>query len=704
MIPRLLVLLAVCLLALPVLGAKDMSVETPGARLALRADAGGAFLVSLSLKGGEELIGAPCALALPRGYMEGGEEKPFRWKYVSASGNTVCRRLRFEDPAAGARYVLAVSGSRVKGAPFQLEGSLSVSKPLTICAGEAFRAEIRETGTPLAWAFDKEGGFALGWRLYNGVYTPGSGIRQTRLAPGAEAAARTRTDQNWNAGGDIPMLYIDYGDRGLYLAHEWTNTTLLARGRENGASLSAALADGNMITRLPAGGSMLIPPVYLGVYKGDVDDGSNAFKRWFVRVKAPKNLLADSREPLIQQDMQLGYDVAQYGIELVKMDYGWWSDEKAGPVWRTHEGLLEMHNSDYLKVLSDHGCSTLEEYVGKAKKAGVGVTMYILLKDTQLDREGVPTSVGAYGHPEWFSDVNVTGMGCSADLGNEECVAFYKKYLLDFFKKTGVSTWRSDFEPICRTSPRENRHLAGGNDVQYWATVGFGELVDHLRAKLPGFRYESCSSGGSMKDLWTMTRASVINCDDSADYMSLHMSFYDSSYCIHPMQLQIPCNALTYTRGSENYTGTADYLYGLRCQLTGGVMLSNWKGTTEEDKAYWPYHVKELYAKRLKPLIRNGDLYHVLPRPDGVHWDGLEYFDPDTDTGAVMLWKPTDEEGKSKLIPLRGLDPGREYVLSFEDRKGQSFRAPGSRLLREGLPVTIAESAGSEIVWITPAK
>ncbi|MBO4548439.1 MAG: GH36 C-terminal domain-containing protein, partial [Abditibacteriota bacterium] len=466
---------------------------------------------------------------------------------------------------------------------------------------------------------------------------------------------------------------------------------------------SAALSDGNMITRLPKGGSMLIPPVYLGVYRGDVDDGSNAFKRWFVREKAPKNMLADPREPLVQQDMQLGYDVAKYGIQLIKMDYGWWSDEKAGPTWRTHEGLLEMHNSDYLKVLSDHGCRTLEEYVRKAKNAGVGVTMYILLKDTQLDRKGVPTSVGEYGHPEWFSDVNVTGMGCSADLGNSECVAFYKKYLLDFFKKTGVSTWRSDFEPICRTSPRENRHLAGGNDVQYWATVGFGELVDHLRARLPGFRYESCSSGGSMKDLWTMTRASVINCDDSADYMSLHMSFYDSSYCIHPMQLQIPCNALTYTRGSENYTGTADYLYGLRCQLTGAVMLSNWQGTTDEDKAYWPYHVKDLYEKRLKPLIRNGDLYHILPRPDGIRWDGLEYFDPDADTGAVMLWKPSDEEGKTKTVRLRGLDPDREYRLDFEDRSGQSFRAKGAGLLEKGLAVTIQEPAGSEIVWISPA-
>jgi hypothetical protein len=31
-----------------------------------------------------------------------------------------------------------------------------------------------------------------------------------------------------------------------------------------------------------------------------------------------------------------------------------------------------------------------------------------------------------------------------------------------------------------------------------------------------------------------------------------------------------------------------------------------------------------LYQSRLRPLLREADLYHVSSRPDGVHWGGIE--------------------------------------------------------------------------------
>ena len=31
--------------------------------------------------------------------------------------------------------------------------------------------------------------------------------------------------------------------------------------------------------------------------------------------------------------MQLGYDVAKYGIQQIKWDYGWWSDEIVTGQW-----------------------------------------------------------------------------------------------------------------------------------------------------------------------------------------------------------------------------------------------------------------------------------------------------------------------------------------------------------------------------------
>ncbi len=66
-----------------------------------------------------------------------------------------------------------------------------------------------------------------------------------------------------------------------------------------------------------------------------------------------------------------------------------------------------------------------------------------------------------------------------------------------------------------------------------------------------------------------LSRAVVINCDDSADFLSIKMSFYDSSYCIHPAQLQLPVNAGSYMEGNERYAGFGDHDFGLRSQMVG---------------------------------------------------------------------------------------------------------------------------------------
>jgi hypothetical protein len=109
----------------------------------------------------------------------------------------------------------------------------------------------------------------------------------------------------------------------------------------------------------------------------------------------------------------------------------------------------------------------------------------------------------------------------------------------------------------------------------------------------------------------------------------------------------------------------------------------------------------------MKPLIRYGDLYHILPRPDGVHWDGLEYIDVDSEReikGLVMLWKPTNTEGPEKTVKLRGLEAETLYQLTFEDRPEQNCVKSGAELMENGLTVVIEGEFGSEMIWISEAE
>ena len=148
-------------------------------------------------------------------------------------------------------------------------------------------------------------------------------------------------------------------------------------------------------------------------------------------------------------------------------------------------------------------------------------------------------------------------------------------------------------------------------------------------------------------------------------------------------------------------------MYGLRCQLTGAVHLSNWNGTNSKvnETEVWETVINEDYNARLKPLIRNWDLYHILPRPDGKNWDGLEYVDPEAEDiqGAVMLWKPKGA-ADAKNVKLRGLDAETSYQLTFSDHTSLNCVMTGAQLMNEGLTVTFDETVASDIIWMTRAE
>ena len=214
-------------------------------------------------------------------------------------------------------------------------------------------------------------------------------------------------------------------------------------------------------------------------------------------------------------------------------------------------------------------------------------------------------------------------------------------------------------------NPTRRTVTAGGNDVQYWCTVGFGELVDYLSENVDGFRYEYLQLSTGAGEASRLGRASVIQCEDASEFMSAHITFYDSSYCIPAAQLQLPVNALTYTPGSEYYSGIEVSAVRLQMHAYRSGNAQQLGRSVAGGHFLWDYYIKNLYNTVMKPLIKYGDLYHILPRPDGIHWDGLEYIDADSENeikGMVLLWKPTDTEGAEKTVYLRGLDKKRPTI------------------------------------------
>jgi len=574
----------------------------------------------------------------------------------------------------------------------------------------------------------KESGIAQGHVHHDGTVFVGNAIKENKWRKNLSVEAWVNTFQNFNASGYLPMVYVNnQSENGIYAALEWSSGRVLAEGGENNSLTLSVDMDGvsenkgYFKTKVPSGETFVFPSVYYGVYDGSVDDGSNRFKAWFFDCKVPAVLRDHANEPLTQMDMQIGIEAVDISVEAIKWDYGWWTNETAvNHAWSTLEGSWMLRNDAYIGVLKGYGCTSLTDFGRLVGRKGLSWTTYLLLHDT-VDANLNPTDqfgeFNSLTHPEWFGNRHIT-TGRSADLGNEACVEYLKTALTEFFKGNKISTWRSDFEPISYTSPNENRHSANGSDVMYWCTVGFRDIIQHLYRNVEGFRYESCSSGGSMKDLFTATQAVVINCDDSANYLSLRTTFYDSSYVIHPAQLQLPVNMDTFnpdtpqyfypkvepdpTANAENWKDTMLDM-GYRTMILGTPMFSSGSLTIEREyiKQY-----AEMYREKVRPLVRDGELYHILPRPDGKNWDGVMYADPDSDQeikGVVFLFKPNKDAGNVYRVVMDGLDPDKQYSLTFEDRIEQNTVVKGSVLMSDGMDVQIL-GVGSDMIWISEAE
>jgi len=158
----------------------------------------------------------------------------------------------------------------------------------------------------------------------------------------------------------IPFIMFDVNStHGAYIGYEW----------ELGAFQLATDADPLDITvsilpiteAVPQGANEIftIPSVYYGTYKGDVDDGSNRFKKWFWNHKITRSLHDNADEPWTEVCVQQRFDeknglndvtgatpqcvydaIAATGVECVKFDF--W--DGTGQCWYTGRDWMFHQN------------------------------------------------------------------------------------------------------------------------------------------------------------------------------------------------------------------------------------------------------------------------------------------------------------------------------------------------------------------------
>ena len=522
----------------------------------------------------------------------------------------------------------------------------------------------------------------------------------------------------------IPYLLIERpdGDRvGWFAGIEFSGRTRIALERASGSLRGEAGLDpdpGPYRTRLPPGGSFETPTVFLGAYRGDADDAGNLLRRWVREVLNNPATVRDRTYPMLVNNswgsgMAIDETLArrmitqsrELGLETFHLDAGWF---RGVGDWRPDPAKFP------------HGLAALADF---AHRSGLRFGLWI-----DWAQAGTSTAPGALNvddprtrdwliadpPPHWRQGEPFKGI--TIDIGLPAARAWVEAELERLVTDNHLDALEHDGYLVAQGSARADHPAAppdpgtlrqyedagfqwidasNATDVSYHATRAYYGIQQGLRARHPGLLLEICNDGGRMVDFGSAAHGDYFSITDTYDPLSNRRAFYDASYVLPPAMLE------SYV-GQWSTPTLAQFRYMLRSGLMGwfSLMTDTSRWTPQQHAAARAEF--DLYKRVLRPLIRSADLYHASARPDGVHWDGIEYFSPARQRGVLYAFRGSAPDEPVHRFALRGLQPYARYRVHAHDRGSDGDRiVDGAGLLRDGVAVRLDEPLSSELVFIT---
>jgi alpha-galactosidase len=509
---------------------------------------------------------------------------------------------------------------------------------------------------------------------------------------------------------------------GWYVGIEFSGRTRLALARQGG-SLHGAVglnpSPAPFRSRLRPGDSFETPAILIGAFQGGPDGAGNVLRRWVREVLTNPATWNDPKYPYIVNnswgngmavDEPLAHrmmeDSADLGLEMFHMDAGWFrgvGDWYPDPRKFPH-GLAAVADDAHRHDLK---FGLWVDWTQAALDTEPGA---LNIRDPKV-RDWLVTDVPGDWKPEPFK-------GQTIDIGAPDAKAWASRevdrivtdYHLDMLEHDGYLVAqgcdRSD-HPHAPPDPAHTRiqrewgsyFVLGPNstDVSYHAVRAYYDIYANLRKAHPGLLFEICNDGGRMIDFGSASHGDYFSITDTYDPLSNRRAFYDTSFVLPPAMLESYVEKWP-TPSIEHFR------YMLRSGMMGWltIMLDTTAWTKEQhDVARQEF---QNYKARLRPLIRDASLFHISARPDGVAWDGMEYFDPKTGKGVVYAFRGSNPAESSHTYILQGLNASRTYTLEFHDIHSADRTLQGAQLMRNGLSVSLSQPNSSELVFFEEVR
>jgi hypothetical protein len=111
----------------------------------------------------------------------------------------------------------------------------------------------------------------------------------------------------------------------------------------------------------------------------------------------------------------------------------------------------------------------------------------------------------------------------------------------------------------------------------------------------------------------------------------------------------------------------------------------------------------DIYKSWIRPVLQDAHVYRILPRPDGLHWDGMFYWNASLEKGTAYVFRPNSQKDH-QLIFLEGLDSKKMYEVHGEDGAVRAGTFSGDVLMNQGMVVRLPGRFSSELVYVEEAK
>jgi alpha-galactosidase len=521
----------------------------------------------------------------------------------------------------------------------------------------------------------------------------------------------------------IPFVLVEEAAglrRGWYLGIEFsgrTQITLQRDGRSLRGNAGLNPLPGPYRTHLPPGGSFVTPTVFLGASVGGPDAAGNVLRRWVRQVLGHPPTLHDPSYPLLVSNswgsgmavdetlaQRMIEDAAALGLEMFHLDAGWF---RAVGDWQPDSAKFPHGIAALADFAHSHGLRfglwVSWGQAGAAHDPGALSVISPVMRDW-----AIADPPAGWNAPEPFKGVTVDlGVPAAEAWAGGELERLVGDYHLDMLEHDGYLVAQGSARSGHPAAPPEPGTLkvsensgylwvegSNSTDVSDHATRAYYRIYERLRAQHPNLLLELCNDGGRMVDFGSAAHGDYFSVTDTYDPLANRRAFFDASHVLPPAMLESYVADWPAARPET-------FRYLLRSGMLGwfSLMLDT-RRWTEEQRADARIQFA-LYATTLRPLIRRADLYHVSDRPDGVHWDGFEYYAPALRRGVLYAFHGDSTEEPVHRFRLAGLKPAARYAVVFHDLgPGSRTVLSGTTLMRQGVAVRLPSPLSSEIVLI----